>query len=644
MKPAIILICILAGSLLHAQVKFDPEMLNNIAKGESVAFARRFTPAERETSSAYKVLWYRCFWNADPTVRAISGNVTVLFRPLQTGFDSLVLDMNQALNADSVKYHNTTVSTFTHASDQLVIRFSSPLPQNIPDSVTVYYHGVPPEDGFGTFEIATHGVSPVLWTLSEPYGASNWWPCKNGLTDKADSIDIYIRTSSAYKSASNGLLVSTSTAGGQSTYHWKHRYPIAAYLVCMAVTNFAEYHHSVPFGTTSLDVMNLVYPEDSATAVSQTTLIVPMIQLFDTLFGIYPFQEEKYGHAQFSWGGGMEHQTMTFVANFQFELIAHELGHMWFGDKVTCGSWTDIWLNEGFATFLSGLCYEHMLPQFWIPFKKDRIRKVTAQPGGSVYCTDTTDLNRIFDSRLSYAKGCMVLNQLRWVIGDEAFFTGVNNYLSDPALSYGFARTADLQSHLEAEYGRSLAWYFSDWYTGEGYPQYMVNWSQTGDTVDITLSQTQSLPTVPFFSLPVPLRLKNAVRDTMIRLGHTFSGELFKVRIPFAVDSVIFDPEYQLISANNTVNAVSEHYLMPALGVAPNPGSDHVTFSFGGLNTGIPGTLRIYDYSGRMKDMVNPATGAGELRLDTREYAPGMYFYVFTKDAVRCSGKFIISR
>jgi len=644
MNKTLLFLCFLLSGMLQAQVTFNPDDLNTIANGERKAHEQSIRQGPAITTSAFDVKFYRCYWIIDPALRQIAGNVTVYFKPMQAGFDSLVLDMHQALTVEQVIYHRHSTGSWSHASDLLTVRFASNLPQNVMDSVTVVYQGVPPDDGFGTFVQDLHNGNPILWTLSEPYGASNWWPCKNGLTDKADSIDITISTPNGNKPATNGMLVSTSSRAGYTEYHWKHRYPIAAYLVGIAVTNYASFTQKVPFGNDTLKVVNFIYPEDSATAELQLREIVPMIQVYDSLFGIYPFQREKYGHAQFGWGGGMEHQTMTFVVSFQFELIAHELGHMWFGDKVTCGSWTDIWLNEGFATYLSGLIYEHLDPGLWVRFRMVRVQSITSQAGGSVYCSDTTSIDRIFDGRLSYAKGAMILHQLRWIMGDSVFFAALNNYLNDYSLAYRFSRTADLKAHLESSYGHDLGWYFNDWFTGEGYPQYRINWSQTADTVAFTVSQTQSSPTVSFFQLPIQLMFKNSVRDTLVRFNNTFSGELFKVRIPFAVDSLVFDPLYQIISNNNTVNAVAEHGLQAGLQLVPNPAKDHVTFRFGDMLYGERGIIGIYDCYGRMRDEVFPGRGQSEITVNTQAYIPGLYFYVFSTGDNTFSGKFIISR
>jgi aminopeptidase N len=643
MKNVAILAFILVSGLLQAQVMFDAGDLSGIASAERDANAGKLSSTTRERSSNYDVKWYRCSWNIDPRIKKISGSVTTLFSPSQPGLNSLVFDMNNALQTDSVIFHGLPVS-WQHASNLLTIHFPTSDPPYNMDSVSVYYHGVPPDNGFGSFVQSTHNGAPVIWTLSEPYGSSDWWPCKNGLTDKADSIDIFIRTPSAYKSASNGILVSASPLGQDIVYHWKHRYPVAAYLVCLAVTNYVHYQHLVPFGADSLDVDNYVYPEDLASATVQTASIVPMIQLYDTLFGIYPFQNEKYGHAQFGWGGGMEHQTMTFVASFGFELLAHELAHQWFGDKITCGSWADIWLNEGFATYLSGLCYEHLAPAWWKRFRQVRVASIVSKPGGSVYCTDTTDINRIFDGRLSYAKGAMILHQLRWIIGDSAFYAALNNYLSDTGLAYGFARTSQLKSHLERSCGQDLTWYFNDWYTGEGYPSYHINWTQKSDSVNFTISQTQSHPSVPFFEMPVPLMFKNPSRDTIIRFSNTFSGQPFTVILPFKVDSVLFDPDCQLISGSNTIGSVAENTRQRNLRVYPNPAANLVTFSFGESPSRENVRILIYDPSGHLKDEIRFSRGKTKVTLNTTNYLPGLYFYVLPGHDIPVSGKFMIIR
>ncbi|MFZ4520082.1 MAG: M1 family aminopeptidase [Bacteroidales bacterium] len=643
MKRFIFLTCLLFPFYLQSQVSFHPGDLETIARAEQDAHAGKLVKAATGMTDTYDVKWYKCNWNIDPAIKAISGSITTLFAPTIAGLDSLTFDMHRDLIVDSVWYHSISVPS-NHLADLVTIQLPLTIPLQVTDSVTVFYHGVPPDNGFGAFVASSHAGVPVIWTLSEPYGSSDWWPCKNSLTDKADSVDIFIRTPSAFKSASNGVLLSEIPVGSDILYHWKHKYPIATYLICLAVTNYTTYTYMVFFGGSSLPVVNYVYPEDQASAAAQTGVIVQMIELFGFFFDIYPFQNEKYGHAQFGWGGGMEHQTMTFVSSFGFELLAHELAHQWFGNKVTCGTWSDIWLNEGFATYLSGLCYEHLAPIYWERFREVRIKSIVSSPGGSVYCTDTTSVNRIFDSRLSYAKGAMILHQLRWIMGDQDFFNALNHYMSDPELVYGFARTAQLKAHLESESGLDLTGYFNDWFTGEGYPAYHLTWTQRNDSVLLTVSQTQSHPSVSFFEMPIPVQFKGESHDTIVRLENNFSGQSYTLVLPFKVDSVLFDPHYQLISGNNTIGAIPEKEWLNGIQVFPNPATSQVTFLFGNTLANMEGELKIYDHTGKLKDEISIIRGEITKTLNTGNYLPGIYLYTLTINHQKINGKFTVQR
>jgi hypothetical protein len=270
------------------------------------------------------------------------------------------------------------------------------------------------------------------------------------------------------------------------------------------------------------------------------------------LFITYPFHEEKYGHAQWGWGGGEEHQTMSFVSNFGWTLLSHELAHQWFGDLVTCGSWEDIWLNEGFATYLEGLSRERFLGiDSWNAWKTSRVNTIISQAGGSVKVNDTTSVNRIFNGRLSYSKGAYLLHMLRWKLGEEAFYEGIRNYLYDKEFDY--AKTRDLQAHLESTSGQDLREFFADWFEGQGYPSYLVTWEQEGDQMMCRVEQTTSHPSVDFFEMPVPLRLSGNGTDTTIRLEVTGNGQVFTIPVAFEVDLVEFDPDLWLISRDNIV-------------------------------------------------------------------------------------------
>src|SRR5690554_5113348 len=243
------------------------------------------------------------------------------------------------------------------------------------------------------------------------------------------------------------------------------------------------------------------------------------MNIFADLFEPYPYAEEKYGHAQMGWGGGMEHTTVSFMGNFGRSLIAHELGHQWFGNKVTCGSWQDVWLNEGFATYMEGLVVETIDGNAnFKSWKQEQVYNITYYPGGSVHipAQDTTSVDRIFHGRLSYDKGSMVLHMLRKKLGDTDFFQGATNYLNDPALAFGYAKTEDLIRNMEITSGKDLTEFFDDWIYGEGYPSYTIKWNQqNNEEINIKISQTQSHHSVSFFEAPVPLRLHGTQGETL---------------------------------------------------------------------------------------------------------------------------------
>ena len=306
-----------------------------------------------------------------------------------------------------------------------------------------------------------------------------------------------------------------------------------------------------------------------------------ILDLYENLFEVYPFHNEKYGHAQFGWGGGMEHTTVSFMVGFSRQLIAHEMAHQWFGDKVTCGSWKDIWLNEGFATYIATLVIENFDGNSaFVTEKQNMINYITSTPNGNVYLTDlqATDVNRIFSSQFSYNKGAMVLEMLRFKLGDTLFFQGLKNYLADTNLAYKYAVTSNLQAHLEAVYGFSLTEFFNDWVYNQGYPTYTITAQNWGSgQAKFVVNQTQSDTSVSYFALPVPVRIFGASgQQADLVLDNTVNGEEFIKSVPFPITSVSFDPDRHLIAdSSSLITLGSQNFdLESAISIYPNPSSD----------------------------------------------------------------------
>lgn len=624
-----LVILLLLGGKIFAQHENLCKAVDDIAAIERNSFQRSHSVNRSQASSNFQVTYYRCVWDIDPAIRYIKGSVTSHF-VTSTSSNTISFDLASQLTVDSVYYHGNKI-LFSRSTDLLQINFPSSIQSGQKDSVTIFYQGIPANTAFGSFNQTTHGDVPVLWTLSEPYGSKDWWPCRNGLDDKADSIDIIISCPNLYKASSNGLLISEDDSGLTRIAVYKHRYPIASYLVAFAVTNFKVLNHIVELGTANLPVITYCYPESENIFQQNTPKVLQQLSLFHEYFGAYPFLREKYGHTQFSWGGGMEHQTNSFIVTPDENLMAHELAHQWFGDKITCGSWQDIWLNEGFATYLSYFYFEKSNPANHINRLRNLNISITNSPGGSVWVDDTTNVGRIFNSRLSYNKGAYLLHMLRWVLGDTLFFRGIRQYIADPKLAYGFARTNDLKRNLEQVSGKNLTEFFKDWYAGQGYPSYTVKWNQDNNhNALLSVSQTTSHPSADFFEMPLALKFKSGSQEKTVVVDNTKNNEFFLEPIGFKADTVIIDPEYWILSRSN-VSVKDITLTIPAsdyeINVFPVPASSNtVTLS---VTNSVSATmsLRLFNTMGQLvwQQQVSTTAPVELIQINISKLSAGVY-------------------
>lgn len=624
------LLLLLTPCLALAQEKDFCKSPFSIAALEQDAFSRTQMRKQMQRGSSasenFDINYFRCEWEVDPAIRYIKGAVTVYFK-LNAGGSSITFDLQSAMHTDSVKRKGNLLN-YQQANNALVVIFDENINPGQQDSITIYYQGIPNDSGFGSFVQTQHIGTPVIWTLSEPYGAMDWWPCKNAMGNKTDSIDIYIKHPAIYKAASNGLLQSETPSGTHIITHWKHRYPIATYLVCFAVTNYEVFNNSVQLGAIHLPMVTYCYPESRPSFEANTPKVLTALQLFNQYFGEYPFIKEKYGHVQFGWGGGMEHQTSTFLVNANESLMAHELGHQWFGDKLTANSWSDIWLNEGFATFCAAFYMETQYPASAMANRVSVLANITSQPGGTVWVNDTSSVSRIFDQRLTYNKGSYLVNMLRFVLGDSLFFSAIRQYLNTPGLAYGFTQTGKLKAILEQVSGKDLTDFFNQWYWGQGYPSYKVSWSQVGiATVQINVSQVTSHPAISFFKMPVPLTFKKGNQQKTVILNNTANSQDFIEDIGFIADTVLIDPEHWLISKNNS----TEKKRIPNSGIGdvdifPNPVISPTSIRLHDFNATEAEVLIINALAQKVfEKKISLYNGLGTLTLPVQNWAKGFY-------------------
>ena len=562
---------------------------DKMVRSEMKSASRTMNLAVNPNTLNYDVTHAKLELTVNPAVYFINGKVTTTYTAL-SDMNTVTFDFANELTASSVKIGATSLTFAENTNDELIITLPTTQLTGASATIEIIYSGAPPVSGFSAFAAETHGGSntPVMWTLSEPYGARDWWPCKQDLNDKITSIDIYVTAPSANKVAANGLEQSRTINGANATTHFHHNYPIPAYLIAFAVTNYQIHNQQGGLGTVAspfFPIVNYIYPETAASTITSLSVTPTIINFYETIIGSYPFRNEKYGHAQFGWGGGMEHTTVSFMGGWSRSLIAHEMAHQWFGDKITCGSWKDIWLNEGITEYMSGCVVENLDgAASFVSWKNSKINSITSTLGGNLYLTDAqiTDVGRIFSNQMTYNKGSMVTNMLRFKMGDANFFQALRNYLSDPTLAYAYAVTPQFQAHLETVYGSTLQEFFNDWVYNEGYPAYTINGYNSGaGQATVQISQTQSHSSVSYFEMPVPVRL--TLNDGQIIdavLQNTFSGQSFNVTIPVGktVTGIVFDPNKNIISRNSTATlGIANFNYENAISIFPNPATDILT-------------------------------------------------------------------
>jgi len=537
---------------------------------------------------------------------AISGNVIINASVAAATLDTFVVDLIDTLLpgytymvVDSV-FIDGVLTGFQHHDHLVFIPLASPLSQDQLFSAQIFYHG----KGTANYSTNYNGIGKKTYmgiihtyTHSEPDWSKVWWPCKQILNDKADSVTFYITTDSSNITGSNGILSSTEILpGGKVKYKWETKYPIDFYLISFVVGPLDKYitYAQLPNTQDTLLLQNIlfansIYYPAHLKAIDKTKQLV---YLFSELFGMYPFKDEKYGYSVIGTPlGAMEHQTMCTIGyqamdttsahyySYYFWYVAHELAHQWFGDYVTCSEWNYLWLNEGFASYMEYVALQHLESQakadYWI---QNAHNKVVSLPGGSVYVPDSlaSDENKLFDYRLQYKKGASILHTLRYEINnDSLFFAVLRDYLS--AYAYSVASAEDFKQIAETTTGIDFTDFFDQWYYGQGYPVFHIYWDQGNDTLTIESEQLTSSQETTLFKTHFDLKINSVAGDTVIRLFQETNIETYKIFFPETVISVEFDPEFWLIQANEIVVSTAGNAGDPfSFRLMPNPASDYI--------------------------------------------------------------------
>ncbi len=616
------------------------------------------------TSDRYDMLRNALDLRLDPADSSLEGSVQMVFASRHNGLVDFVFDLNRSLVVDAVS-HASGPLVFSHQADSVIVNLPTALASGVVDSLVVHYHGndTSPVANRGLLfkahfplpEIDRDLLVPIIANMSQPAYAQAWWPCKDRPDDKI-LVSMTLTVPDTLVGVSNGRLLGAAPADpGWKTYRWREDYPIATYLVSVAVSDYRELTDpcTTTLGT-DVPLHHWVFPSDVADAVVDFAPMCDMVDFCESRFGPYPFAGEKYGHAEFLWPGAMEHQTVTSIGSGYLTglglhewLLVHELGHQWFGDSLTPADWADIWLNEGFATYTEALWFEHSVGEaaYHIFMAKARHEgEWVAQ--GPVY-----DPVPIFPGRVIYDKGAWILHMLRGRMGDADFFGLVKEWAQGTGRALGYVETQDFIDLATSWAKEDLNDFLWTYLTSTTLPlismDYEVSGGQAGTDTHLKVVLRQ-LQTTPLFDNIFPVVVTTTTGQTTHRVRLSSVATAAEFELSAAIVKVELDPEHWVLRQDVSTPVVPEGLSV----VFPNPSrGSYVVFRYR-LEQSARLQLRVYDVMGRevaslVPDENEPGMNEWGWKVagDGGERIPsGVYWAALFVDDRRSVAKFSIVR
>ncbi|MBS1632006.1 MAG: hypothetical protein JST10_05480 [Bacteroidetes bacterium] len=533
--------------------------------------------------SRYDIVYHRISITVNPTVSGApisNGSVTTYFKTTAASVSQIGFDFRSNMTVSSVLYHGSPVS-YTFSSNVVTITFPSAIAVlGTLDSVTINYSGTPVAPATSVPSgYNSSSSNRAIYTLGEAYTGSTWWPCKDSLSDKIDSVDLLVTTPSAYRAAGNGL-VTEQVVGPNRICTWKTRYRIATYMINFAVADYTNYQYTINTGGVDMPVMNYLYTSshNNATYKGYVDVIKNIMPVYVSLLNTdYPFKNEKYGIADCygNWGA-LEVQSMTFTSSFNDYILAHELAHQWFGDKLTTNDWHHIWLNEGFAQYFQSVIYPENFKSAATAATQRSNLKNSVSNSSTTYVSDISTVDKIFigSGTEPYEKGAMILSMLRSWMGDTKFFTALHNYLNAPGLAYDFTSVDSLKKYMGAviaPQGFDLTTFLNDWIYKKGRVTYDVKYQYVTNGVYIQLTQSPTSAGAGYFDMPVPIRIMNGsgldttivIVDNRGKLYNNVTGGTYNLNtIYYKLSGTptlapVFDPNNVVLAASSAITSSS---------------------------------------------------------------------------------------
>lgn len=567
----------------------------------------------------------------------ISGTAFIGVRVLSGPLNLFSIGLLDDMTVSAVRIDGQAVS-FTHDNDVIEADLPGAKAAGELFTVEIDYQGNGYDSGGYSKGLAHRSESstgkPLTYSFNQPFGSTAWFPCKQVLSDKIDSLDIHVTTPSSFKVSSNGILAeAVDLENGYTRYEWESRHPTTYYLVVLNIFDYEEYNfYTHPQGwSDSIFIQNFMVSKAHINEMKdELDKTHAAMDLFCRLLGPYPFADEKYGHSIWGKSYGMEHQTLTSMPyNITYSRLAHELSHQWFGNLVSGSSWQDIWLHEGFASYFEVVALDSLGESISARSRMDHFHnKALEMWAGSVYVPEWEDENpyRIFKWNLSYAKAATVVQMLRHEIGDdELFWTALRSYLE--RFHNRTASTEEFIGLIIETTGMDLNWFFDQWIYGEGYPTFGGSWYQKDGELHMSISQRASRPSAtPLFRVSMPYRLYYNGGDTVVQFVQTEAKQDFSLSFEKDVRFIRMDPDNRIL---NKAEALSEVEPSASAGatevfyrIYPNPFSEQLSIT-SSLPAGSRQKIRVYDLRGSLLYETTSEESISVLELG--ELASGIY-------------------
>lgn len=598
------------------------------------------------------VNWYNVLKYSD---RTYTGSVRIVAR-VDTANSLLQITLHSYLTIDSIIQNNSRL-IYSANSGLLTINLDRTYYKNEIIDLVIYFRRTQTDNvGFYYYPKSSQTLENLAYTMTEPSDARYWFPCFDDPSDKADSLRLKIIVPNGFTATGNGLLENFTTTGDSSIFVWFEKYPITTYLIAITASKYSKFtqHYTSkypPFET--LEIQHYQWQSDSSRSVYVARNLGLMMECFETYYGKYPF--EKYGHAYVSPFnfGGMEHQTIStlhrnWLSSDAQSGIAHELSHQWWGDMVTCETWKDIWLNEGFATFSEDLYKEYSQGKsaYLAGMNSKANYYYNYNPGYAIY-----NPPYIFNAAISYYKGALVLNMLRYVLGDSLFFQALNNYRNQ--FLYSTATTNNFKNVVSQTAGEDFSYFFNQWVYQPDHPNYVYNWnveqSQNNYLLNFIIKQRQTHYSV--YKMPIELKIQFSNGDTTLKIWNTLREQSYQFEFVQQPTNVVVDPQNYIlkqITRDQSLDVSNETDLIQykLYQNYPNPFNSQTTIKFSiPIRSSV--TLKIFNLLGKeIKTIVNEELNTGTYSeiFDASDLPSGIYFYELTAGEFKSIKKFVLMK